>query len=134
MSLRAFVTGGSGFVGMNLLHQLVEQGWEVTALVRRSSPLEDIRDLPITLVEGDITAQTRQVMENIKSVLAEAGCTLDDVVKCSVWLDDPRDFGIFNRVFAEYFGDDAPTRSTVRSELMIDAKIEIDAIAYKPVG
>jgi enamine deaminase RidA (YjgF/YER057c/UK114 family) len=55
-------------------------------------------------------------------------------VKCSVWLDDPRDFGIFNRVFAEYFGDDAPARSTVRSELMIDAKIEIDAIAYKPVG
>ena len=55
-------------------------------------------------------------------------------MKCSVWLDDPRDFGIFNRVFAEYFGDDAPARSTVRSELMIDAKIEIDAIAYKPVG
>jgi reactive intermediate/imine deaminase len=86
------------------------------------------------LVTGGIEPETRQVMENIKSVLAEAGCTLDDVVKCSVWLDDPRDFGIFNRVFAEYFGDDAPARSTVRSELMIDAKIEIDAIAYKPVG
>jgi nucleoside-diphosphate-sugar epimerase len=55
MSLRAFVTGGTGFVGMNLLHLLVEQGWDVTALVRRHSPLEDIRDLDIKRVEGDIT-------------------------------------------------------------------------------
>jgi enamine deaminase RidA (YjgF/YER057c/UK114 family) len=66
--------------------------------------------------------------------MIEAGCTLDDVVKCSVWLDDPRDFGIFNRVFAEYFGNHPPARSAVRSQLMIDAKVEIDAIAYKPVG
>jgi nucleoside-diphosphate-sugar epimerase len=55
MSLRAFVTGGSGFVGMNLLRQLAEQDWQVTALVRRQSPLEDIRDLGIELVQGDIT-------------------------------------------------------------------------------
>jgi len=55
MSLHAFVTGASGFVGMNLVHQLVEQGWEVTALVRKNSPLEDIQDLGIRLVQGDIT-------------------------------------------------------------------------------
>lgn len=85
------------------------------------------------LVTGGIEPETRQVMENIKSVLAEAGCTLDDVVKCTAWLDDPRDFGFFNKVFREYFGDSPPARSTVRSELMIDAKVEIEAIAYKPV-
>jgi nucleoside-diphosphate-sugar epimerase len=55
MSLRAFVTGASGFVGMNLVRQLAEQGWEVTALVRTHSPLEDINDRGITLIEGDIT-------------------------------------------------------------------------------
>ncbi|MFQ5973711.1 MAG: RidA family protein, partial [Alphaproteobacteria bacterium] len=85
------------------------------------------------LVSGGIAAETRQVMENIKAVLNQAGCGLDDVVKCTVWLDDPRDFGIFNRVYAEYFGDDPPSRSTVRSQLMIDAKVEVEAIAYKPV-
>jgi nucleoside-diphosphate-sugar epimerase len=54
MSLRAFVTGASGFVGMNLVRQLTEEGWEVTALVRAHSPLEDINKLGITLVEGNL--------------------------------------------------------------------------------
>ena len=84
------------------------------------------------LVEGDIEAQTRQVMRNIEAVLTEAGCTLADVVKTTVWLDDVRDFGRFNQVYAESFPGDAPARSTVRADLMIDAKIEIEAIAYKP--
>ena len=48
-------------------------------------------------------------------------------------LDDPRDFWTFNRVYAEFFTGPAPARSTVRSQLMVDAKIEIDVIAYKPV-
>lgn len=84
------------------------------------------------LVEGGIEDQTRQTMRNIESVLEEAGCTLEDVVKVNVWLDDARDFGRFNSTYAEFFPNDAPARSTVESRLMIDAKIEIDCIAYKP--
>ncbi len=83
------------------------------------------------LVEGGIEAQTRQVMRNLDAVLAEAGCGLEDVVKTTVWLDDVRDFGRFNATYAEFFLGDAPARSTVRADLMIDAKIEIEAVAYK---
>ena len=82
---------------------------------------------------GGIEAQTRRTMENVIAVLAKAGCTLDDVAKVNVWLDDPRDFWTFNRVYAEFFPNGAPARSTVRSQLMVDAKIEIDVTAYKPV-
>jgi 2-iminobutanoate/2-iminopropanoate deaminase len=84
------------------------------------------------LVEGSIEVQTRQVMDNIKSILAEAGCTMADVVKCTCWLDDARDFGRFNAVYASYFGDAPPARSTVRSQLILDGKLEVEAIAYKP--
>jgi reactive intermediate/imine deaminase len=84
------------------------------------------------LIEGSIEVQTRQVMDNIKSILAEAGCTMQDVVKCTCWLADARDFGRFNAVYATYFGDAPPARSTVRSELMLDGKLEVEAIAYKP--
>ncbi|MEO0637920.1 MAG: RidA family protein [Pseudomonadota bacterium] len=81
---------------------------------------------------GGIEAQTKRTMENVITVLAKAGCTLDDVAKVNVWLDDPRDFWTFNRVYASYFQNGAPARSTVRSQLMVDAKIEIDVTAYKP--
>src|SRR6478672_7930639 len=60
------------------------------------------------IVPGGIEAQTRQVMENIKGVLALAGATLDDVCKATVWLDDARDFGAFNRVYMECLGAHRP--------------------------
>ena len=85
------------------------------------------------LVEGGIEDQTRQVLENVKAALAAAGCTMDDVVKCTCWLDDARDFGRFNAVYGSYFPGDKPARSTVESRLVIDAKVEIEAIAYKPL-
>jgi enamine deaminase RidA (YjgF/YER057c/UK114 family) len=74
----------------------------------------------------------RQVFERLKQALALADCTLADVAKVSVWLDDARDFGSFNRVYMECFGDHRPARSTVESRLMIDAKVEMDVTAYKP--
>lgn len=83
---------------------------------------------------GGIEAQTRRTMENLRKVLALAGCTFDDVVKANCWLDDTRDFWTFNRIYAEYFPNGAPARSTVRSQLMVDAKVEVDVIAYKPVA
>ena len=81
---------------------------------------------------GGIEAQTRRTMENVRAILESAGCTFDDVAKVNCWLDDPRDFWTFNKVYAEYFPNGGPARATVRSQLMVDAKVEIDVIAYKP--
>jgi len=83
---------------------------------------------------GGIESQTRKTMENLIKVLELADCTLEDVVKCGVWIDDPRDFWTFNRVYAGYFPNGGPARSTVESRIMVDAKVEIDAVAYKPLG
>ena len=84
------------------------------------------------IVAGGIEAQTRQVFANLAGVLALAGCTLDDVCKVTVWLDDARDFGSFNRVYLEQFPNGKPARSTTEARLMVDAKVEIDVVAYKP--
>ena len=83
------------------------------------------------IIEGGIVPQTRRTMDNIVAILNKAGCTLADVVKVNVWLDDARDFQAFNRVYAEYFGEHPPARSCVRSQIMVDAKIEMDVIACK---
>ena len=84
------------------------------------------------VVNGGIEAQTRQVLENIKSALALAGATMADVVKTTVWLEDARDFGGMNKIYAGYFPQDPPARSTAESRLMIDIKVEIEATAYAP--
>ena len=84
------------------------------------------------IVQGGIVAETRRTMDNIVAILAQAGCTLDDVVKANVWLDDTRDFAAFNRVYASYFNEGKlPARSCVRSQIMIQARVEVDVIAYK---
>jgi len=83
------------------------------------------------IVPGGIEAQTRQALENVEKALALAGCTMKDIVKSTVWLDDARDFWTFNRVYAEFFSDGKPARSTTQATLMIDAKVEIEVIAYK---
>ncbi len=85
------------------------------------------------VVPGGITEQTQQVMANVKAALALAGCTLDDVVKTTVWLEDARDFGPFNAVYGKHFPKDPPARTTVESRLMLDIKIEVEAVAYKPL-
>ena len=86
------------------------------------------------VVPGGIEAQTRRTMENVRKVLEMAGCTFDDVVKANCWLDDTRDFWTFNKIYAKFFPNGGPARSTVRSELMVDAKVEVDVIAYKPLA
>lgn len=85
------------------------------------------------IVTGGIVEQTEQVMSNLIEALKLADCTLADVVKVNIWLDDPRDFTSFNGVFKKHFNDYPPARSTVQSSLMVDAKIEMDVTAYKPV-
>ncbi|ENT55283.1 hypothetical protein C007_02503 [Brucella suis F8/06-1] len=84
------------------------------------------------IVEGGIEAQTRQVLENIKAALALAGAAMEDVVKTTVWLEDARDFGRMNAVYGTYFPKEPHARTTVESRLMIDIKIEIEAVAYAP--
>ena len=84
------------------------------------------------IIEGGIVPQARKTIENIVAILKKADCTLADVVKVNVWLDDTRDFQAFNKVYAEYFGEDPPARSCVRSQIMVDAKVEMDVIACKP--
>lgn len=83
------------------------------------------------IVPGGIEAQTRRTLKNVEQALALAGCTLQDVVKTTVWLDDARDFWSFNRVYAEFFTTAKPARSTTQAKLMVDAKVEIEVIAYK---
>lgn len=83
------------------------------------------------IVPGGIEAQTRQALSNVQRALTLAGCTLDHVVKATVWLDDARDFWTFNRVYAEFFAGNKPARSTTQAKLMVDAKVEMEVIAYK---
>lgn len=85
------------------------------------------------IVSGGIVAQTEAVIANLVAVLKLAGCGLEHVIKVNVWLDDSRDFSSFNGVFEKYFIDNPPARSTVQSALMVDAKVEMDVIAFKPV-
>ncbi|MBK1868776.1 RidA family protein [Aestuariivirga sp. YIM B02566] len=84
------------------------------------------------VVPGGIKEQTRQVLENVKAALALAGATMDEVVKTTVWLDDARDFGGFNQVYGTFFAKEPPARTTAESRLMIDIKVEIEAIAFSP--
>ena len=83
------------------------------------------------VVAGNIEAQASQAIRNLLSVLKEAGYGPEHVVRCGVWLDDPRDFQSFNKVFREYFGENPPARACVVSSMVIDCKVEIDCVAYK---
>lgn len=85
-----------------------------------------------SIVIGGIEDQTRQTLKNVAHVLALAGCTFQDVVKVTVWLEDAREFEAFNRVYGEIFGDHKPSRSTLQGTNMVGTKIEIEAIAYRP--
>ena len=82
---------------------------------------------------GGIEEQTQAVLEDIKATLAEAGCDLADVVKAMVWLRDRADFPGFNAVYGEYFPDQPPTRSAVVSDLLVDVRVEVEVVAYRPV-
>ena len=85
-----------------------------------------------SLVEGDITAQTRQVLDNLVAVLAAAGTDLARVVKTTVFLADMNEFAAMNAVYAEYFQAPYPARSTVQvARLPRDVRVEIEVIAER---
>ena len=85
------------------------------------------------MVEGDLTAQTERVLENIKGLLEACGSSLEQVVKTTVFLKDMGEFAQMNEVYGRYFGQNAPARSTIEAaRLPRDVRIEIDAIAIVP--
>ncbi|MCC5982783.1 MAG: RidA family protein [Rhodobacteraceae bacterium] len=86
------------------------------------------------MTHGSIEEQTRAVLDAITETLALAGCTCDDVVKAMVWLRERSDFPGFNSVYAAYFPIDPPARSAVISELLVDVRIEVEVVAWRPVG
>jgi reactive intermediate/imine deaminase len=80
---------------------------------------------------GDVRAQTRQVFSNMRAVLAEAGATFKDVLKCNVYLADMRYFPMMNEEFRKAFPVDPPARTTVQAALAEpDMLVEIEAVAY----
>ena len=91
-------------------------------------PLQD--GAPMT--EGSIEDQTQVTLDQVKAILDEAGCSLDDVVKAMVWLTDRADFPGFNAVYGEYFPEDPPARSAVVSDLLVDVRVEVEVVAYRP--
>ena len=84
------------------------------------------------LLEGSVGEMTVQSMKNIEAILAEAGCTLADVVKTTIFLKDLNDFAEVNAAYATFFPENPPARACVQvAKLPRDAKVEIEAIAVK---
>ncbi|HTB98880.1 MAG TPA: RidA family protein [Terracidiphilus sp.] len=126
MSIKRYgVEGGKGTGGQNLpFARAVEaDGW---LYVSGQVPMVNGE-----LVTGNITVQAQQAIRNVLAILTEAGYGPEHVVRCGVWLEDPRDFQSFNAVFREYFGEHPPARACVVSSMVVDCKVEIDCIAYK---
>lgn len=88
----------------------------------------------VPMTNGSIEEQTRAVLDEIRATLAEAGCELADVVKAMVWLRDRADFPGFNAVYGTYFPSEPPARSAVVSELLVDVRVEVEVVAYRPEG
>jgi reactive intermediate/imine deaminase len=126
MSIKRYgVAVGTGAGGQQLpFAQAVEaDGW---LYVSGQVPMIDGE-----LIAGNIVLQAQQAIRNLMSILNEAGYGPEHLVRCGVWLEDPRDFAAFNAVFKEHFGAHLPARACVVSSLVVDCKVEIDCVAYK---
>lgn len=83
------------------------------------------------VISGDIREQTKQVLENLKNILEASGSSLQNVLRTTIFLSNMEDYSVINEVYAQYFENSPPARSTVQvSRLPKDVHIEIDAIAY----
>lgn len=123
MSINRFGTPKSG--GLPFAKAAGADGW---LYVSGQVP----RDREGQIVHGNMTTQARVTLDNLQSVLELAGYSRSDVVRVGVWIDDPRDFAEFNKVYGEYFSSEhAPARVTVQAIMMSDLKVEVDCIAYK---
>lgn len=84
------------------------------------------------LVSSSVKEATHQVLKNIQSLITEAGFTMSDIVKCSIFLKSMDDFGEVNEVYAQYFTNEPPARETVQvAKLPLDVSVEISCIAIQ---
>ena len=88
----------------------------------------------VPMTDGSIQDQTRAILDDITETLATADCTREDVVKAMVWLRERSDFPGFNEIYGEYFPVEPPTRSAIVSDLLVDARVEVEVVAYRPLG
>lgn len=86
------------------------------------------------MVAGTIEEETRATIKAVERALQAAGCGLEDVCKVTVYLEDARDFGRYNGVFKEFFPEGRLARTTVEARAVISTRIEMDAVAYRPLG
>lgn len=88
---------------------------------------------PLTgaVVGSDLESQTVQTMENIKQILTAAGLTLDDVVKCNIYLSDRKLYEEFNSIYRRFFTSPFPSRTAIYCDLNYDLLVEIDVIAQR---
>ena len=112
--------------GMNASATL-SPGTRVGDIVYTSGQLGMSRDMP----DSTIQTQTKKVMENIKAVVEAGGSTMANVLKCTVFLTDVKDFGGMNSVYSTFFPKEPPARSTVVVAALVSAaaKVEIECIA-----
>ena len=83
------------------------------------------------MLADDITIQTEQVLKNLTAVLTAAGSSLENVVKCTVFLKDMGEFAAMNAVYGQFFSENPPARSAVQAAaLPLGARVEIEAIAF----
>ena len=98
--------------------------------VSGQGPVDPITD---KIAPGDIKNQTRVTLNNIRIILEACGATLADVVKCSVFLKDASEFKQMNEVYAQFFPDNRPARTTIEAKFHnAEMLVEIDCVAYKP--
>jgi 2-iminobutanoate/2-iminopropanoate deaminase len=82
------------------------------------------------IVEGGIAAETDRIMADVADILKRAGASLADIVKVNIYLATPEDFPAFNKAYARYFSKEPPARASVATSLTIDARVEMEFIAY----
>jgi len=92
------------------------------------------KDEKYEMIDGTIEEETIATLKTIERVIAHEGATLSDVVRITTYLQDVRDFGRYNRAFTQYIGDAVLASTTVEARAVINTKIEMDAIVYKPLG
>lgn len=87
------------------------------------------------VVRDDFQRAVRRTLDNLRAILEDNGSSMNDVVKTTVYLSDMQRFAEMNEIYATYFGDQPPARTTIEAaRLPLDIAIEIDAIAYAPEG
>ena len=84
----------------------------------------------LELVEGGISAETKQALQHMRNALEAAGSSIDQVIKCNIYIVDMAEFGKFNEVYGKFFGSHRPTRATVAvKELGLGGRVEIECVA-----